>query len=87
MSPFGGFLSGDSTSNPTEAMKLTAREGLMDLAGKNRRCYVLEITMMDHYHLKALFTEVGELARVDLPQGYTLLEPLVFGLAPDLIEN
>jgi len=68
-------------------LTVTAREGLMDLAGKNRRCYVIRLAAFEWYSIQALFTEVGELARVDLPQGLRLLEPLVHGLESDLVEN
>ena len=68
-------------------LKVQAREGLMELAGKNRRCFVVLMTLFDLYEIQALFTEVGELARVDLPQGVTLKEPLIHGLEPDLIER
>jgi hypothetical protein len=87
----GGLLGqvlGDG-AGPGQKPQLTvqAREGLMDLAGKPRRCFVVLMTLFGLYEIQALFTEVGELARVDLPQEVTLKEPLIHGLEPDLIER
>ena len=60
--------------------QVKAREGLMLLAGKRRKCYILHMSFMGMYEMKTLFTEAGELARVDLPQGWHLLEPMIHGL-------
>jgi hypothetical protein len=43
--------------------------------------------VFETYDVQALFTEVGELARVDLPHGFSLKEPLIHGLEPDLVER
>ncbi len=66
------------------SFKLKAREGQMDLAGKRRRCYVVELPIMPGNELKMYFSELGELARVELPQGYRLIEPMMHGLEPGL---
>ncbi len=65
-----------------EMVNVKAREGVMKLAGQKRRGYVLELKIMD-YHVKAFFTEAGELAFAELPGGYRALEPVVHGLVPD----
>lgn len=57
-----------------------AREGLMDLAGKQRRCYVVSLQMMQVGEMRLLFTEAGELARIELPQDYRFVEPMMHGL-------
>jgi hypothetical protein len=64
-----------------------SREGLIKLAGQKRKGYVIEVGFMDRYNLKAFFTEAGELALVELPEGYRLLEPVIYGLIPDQPEE
>jgi hypothetical protein len=66
------------------AMRLQAREGRLELAAKQRRCYVITATLMQGYEAQLYFTEIGELARVDLPGGYRLLEPMLHGLEKGL---
>ena len=66
--------------NKSEAMKLQAREGMMVLAGRQRKCFVLTLPIMGMYEVKMIFTEAGELARIDLPDDYVLLEPTIHGL-------
>jgi hypothetical protein len=61
-------------------MKLQAREGLMMLAGSERKCFVLTLPLFGMHEVKMLFTEAGELARIDMPDGYSLLEPTINGL-------
>jgi hypothetical protein len=39
---------------------------------------------MQGYEAQLYFTEIGELARVDLPGGYRLLEPMLHGLEKGL---
>ena len=76
--------SGAGEGDLAAAMQLHAREGTMDLAGKQRRCYVITTGLPGVYEVKIYFTEVGELARIELPQGYRLLEPMMHGLEPEL---
>jgi hypothetical protein len=64
----------------SDAMKLQAREGMMVLAGRQRKCFVLTLPIMGMYEVKMIFTEAGELARIDLPNDYVLLEPTIHGL-------
>jgi len=87
MGLFSGMLGLSGKEGQEPQLRMTAREGLMDLAGRSRRCYVIRITAYDLYEVQAIFTEVGELARVDLPQGFCLREPLIHGLEPDLVER
>jgi len=62
------------------SMHLQAREGRLDLAGKQRRSYIVTAKLMQGYEAKLYFTELGELARVELPGGYRLIEPMMHGL-------
>ena len=66
------------------AMSFHAREGRMELAGKKRRCYIITAQLMQGYEAQLYFTEIGELARVELPAGYRLIEPMMHGLEKDL---
>ena len=63
-----------------EATQLRAREGLMQLAGRERKCFVLTLPLFGQHEIQMIFTEAGELARIDLPDGYALLEPTIHGL-------
>ena len=78
ISMLGGGM--PKTSAQTETMKLQAREGQMVLAGRQRKCFVLTLPIMGMYEVKMIFTEAGELARIDLPDDYVLLEPTIHGL-------
>jgi len=73
-----------STLPQASAMRLHAREGRLDLAGKQRRCYIVTATLMQEYEARLFFTEIGELARVELPGGYRLIEPMMHGLEPGM---
>ena len=83
MLPMLGAMSGLPAGGAEGAVTVSAREGLMELAGRQRRCYVLRLAMTDAYQIKAFFTQAGEMARVDLPQDYHLLEPMMHGLGGD----
>jgi hypothetical protein len=80
LSLLGGGLPKTSAQPPPDAMKLQAREGMIVLAGRQRKCFVLTLPMMGMYEVKMIFTEAGELARIDLPDNYVLLEPTIHGL-------
>lgn len=71
---------GAPTAAAQEAMKLQAREGMMMLAGRQRKCFVLTLPVLGMHEVKMIFTEAGELARIDLPDDYVLLEPTIHGL-------
>ncbi|WP_395735541.1 hypothetical protein [Prosthecobacter sp.] len=79
LSMFGGSLPKSGSTQP-EAMTLQAREGLMALAGRQRKCFILTLPILGMYEVKMIFTEAGELARIDLPDDYVLLEPTIHGL-------
>lgn len=76
----GLSLKEDSIAAP----RLQAREGVMNLAGKRRRCFIVTLAAMQGLEVKAFFTEIGELARIELPQNYRLIEPMMHGLEPGL---
>ncbi len=80
--PLGGWMGSSLTGGAVlySMAQVKAREGAMMLAGKRRKCYILQMQFMGLYEIKVLFTEAGELARIDLPQGYHLLEPTIHGL-------
>lgn len=61
-------------------MRLQAREGRLDLAGKQRRAYIVTASLMEGYEARLYFTELYELARVELHGGYRLIEPMMHGL-------
>ena len=84
--PLAGLLGSSLNGGGTLAnlAQVKAREGAMMLAGKRRKCYILQMQFMGLYEIKVLFTEAGELARIDLPQGYHLLEPTIHGLGASL---
>lgn len=63
-----------------KAFKPKAREGQMLLAGKRRRCYIVQLPVIPGNEVIFYFTEIGELARVELPQEYRLIEPMMHGL-------
>ncbi|MBB5034454.1 hypothetical protein [Prosthecobacter vanneervenii] len=76
------MISGGLAKNEAspDAMKLQAREGQMVLAGRQRKCFVLTLPVMGMHEVKMIFTEAGELARINLPSDYVLLEPAIHGL-------
>lgn len=63
-----------------KSVPLSAREGLMDLAGKQRRCYIVTLEIMQMEEIRLYFTEAGEMARIEMPQGYRFIEPMMHGL-------
>lgn len=86
--PLGNLL-GPSLGNSAMLANMTqikAREGAMLLAGKRRKCYILQMQFTSLYEIKMLFTEAGELARIDLPQDWHLLEPTIHGLGATLAD-
>ncbi|OYW75427.1 MAG: hypothetical protein B7Z37_13485 [Verrucomicrobia bacterium 12-59-8] len=76
----GGLPKTEAQPDKTDTLKLQAREGMMVLAGRQRKCFVLTLPVMGMYEVKMIFTEAGELARIDLPDDYVLLEPTIHGL-------
>ncbi len=76
----GGMPKTGTQLEQKDTIKLQAREGMMMLAGRRRKCFVLTLPIMGMYEVKMIFTEAGELARIDLPDDYVLLEPTINGL-------
>lgn len=66
-----------------DPMRLQGREGLMLLAGRERKCFVLTLPLFGRHEVRMIFTEAGELARIDLPDDYSLREPTIHGLQED----
>lgn len=71
------------SSSEDESIKVGAREGVIKIAGQQRKGFVMEFTFMERYRVRAFFTEAGELALVELPEGYRAIEPVIYGLVPD----
>ena len=61
-------------------INLSAKEASIRLGNRQRKAFLLTASLMNLYQTKAWFTEAGEIIKVDLPQGYRLTNPLVFGL-------
>jgi len=69
----------EGAENP---IQVKAREGIMSIAGQRRHGYVMEFTLMDQYHAKAFFTEAGELALVEMPEGWRAMHQFIYNLDP-----
>lgn len=80
LSMLGGRLPKGTEGMKPDTLKLVAREGVMTLAGRERKCFVLTLPLIGQQQVKMLFTEAGELARIELPDDYVLLEPAIHGL-------
>lgn len=83
LSMLGGGLAGKGAgvaAMQPGSLRLTAREGVMSLAGRDRKCFVLVLPLLGQQEVKMLFTEAGELARIELPDDYVFLEPAIHGL-------
>jgi hypothetical protein len=70
--------------NEKPEMPVEARQAMMSIAGRERACYLIRVPLPGSQEVRLLFTEIGELARIDLPQGYRLLEPMIHGLIDPL---
>jgi hypothetical protein len=64
-------------------VKVKARETVKVFAGQKSKGYTLEWIILDRWRVRAFLTEAGELALLDLPEGYRLVEPVIHGLAPE----
>lgn len=71
----------------TDQVHVSTREGTMNIGGQKRSGYTMEIGALESWRLKAFFTEAGELALVTLPDGYRLMEQVIYGLAPEYGEE
>ncbi|MBL9130853.1 MAG: hypothetical protein JNG86_06630 [Verrucomicrobiaceae bacterium] len=67
-----------------ESFRLSAREGSIELAGRERKCFVVTAPLPGGQEVRMIFGETGELARIELPQDYRLLEPMIHGMIPPL---
>ena len=56
---------------------MKANESRLSIAGKPRKGYTLTLSLFSLYQAKAHYTEVGEIARIDLPRGLVLIDPLL----------
>ena len=54
------------------------------LAGRERKCFLVSVELPGSQKIRMIFSETGELARIDLPQDYQLLEPMIHGMIPSL---
>jgi len=72
-----------SAAGQDDLLRVSARESAMKIAGQNRRGYVIAFSVLDRHRATAYFTEEGDLALIDLPEGYRALEPNIHGLVPD----
>lgn len=68
-------------------LRLSARQGMITLSNDKRQGYVLEMVALEQWKAKAFFTEVGELALIDLPEGFRVVEQIIYGLAPEYPEE
>jgi hypothetical protein len=75
-----GTASGASAG---DIFAVNTREGSLKVAGQKRHGYLLTLGMTDKFQIKAFFTEIGEVALVELPDGWRALEPMIHGLVPD----
>ena len=62
------------------SIHIAAHESRLTLANKPRQGYTLTLSLLSLYQAKAHYTEAGELARIDLPRGLVLIDPLLEGL-------
>lgn len=77
-----GQLAGQS--DEMQKMQVTAREGTVDIAGRERRCYLVTVPFPGSPDIRLIFSETGEIARIELPQDYRLIEPMIHGMIPPL---
>ncbi len=94
LQPFLGQIAATQGAGPAPAasaqdgiLRVSAREGAMKIAGQRHRGSVIRFRVMDRYRASAFFTEEGDLALIELPNGYRALEPNIHGLVPDELDN
>lgn len=73
----------DPNAEVASLVQMKARETEMDFAGQKSKGYLLDFITMERWKVRAFITQAGELALVDLPEGYRLVEPVIHGLARD----
>jgi hypothetical protein len=62
------------------SLRLSAREGIVEMAGRERKCFIVSIPLPAEQSIRLLFAETGEIARIELPQDYVLMEPMIHGV-------
>ena len=79
-------LPGGMTMPTTEEglLKVDCHQGLLTLGGQKTRVNVIELTFMEQYSIRAFFTELGELAIVEMPEGYRLMNDVIYNLEPGI---
>jgi hypothetical protein len=89
LQPFLGQFATTPGANTAQEdfLKVSAREGAMRIAGQKHKGSVIRFSVMDRYRASAFFTEEGDLALIELPDGYRALEPNIHGLVPDELDN
>ena len=50
------------------------------MAGRERKCFIVSIPLPAEQTIRLLFAETGEIARIELPQDYVLMEPMIHGV-------
>jgi hypothetical protein len=67
---------------------VTAREGVTKIAEQKRKSYLVEFNfdLMNRFRVSAVFTEEGDLALIEFPEGYRALEPYIHGLVAEEAE-
>ncbi len=83
LQPILGQFNASPGAAQDDMFKVSAREGTMKIAGQKCKGYVIGFSVMDRYKATAFFTEEGNLALMELPDGYRALEPNIHGLVPD----
>lgn len=73
-----GFL-GKQKVSLENLIQMQAHRGTMQLAGEDRKSMLLTLSLLGFYQAKFYYTEAGELARIELPQGWLLLDPMLLG--------
>lgn len=73
-------MGGKAALSLERLVRLTAKEAALPLAGRPRKALTLNASLMGLYQTKAWFTDAGELVKVDLPQGFRLVNPMVLGM-------
>lgn len=73
-----GTLHGNSSGGGE--FHFTAFEDEVVLKGRKRRCFRVTAPLPGGQMLGMVFAETGELARIDLPQDYRLIEPMIHGV-------
>ena len=78
-----GALASSAGAAQDDFFKVSAREGAMKIAGQKCQGYFVGFRVMDRYRATAFFTEEGDLALIELPDGYRAQEPNIHGLVPE----